>query len=100
MSIKTLISNSKNKILAATVFAMSSPAMASGGFTKATEVAEDLKAEIYTFLGVIVFIYLMYNIINAKLGRQQWSDVLVALGHVALAGGAIAGGTWAWSIFS
>ncbi|EPN0316289.1 TrbC/VirB2 family protein [Vibrio vulnificus] len=100
MSIGALFNNCKTKLLAVSCFALSSPAFANGGFSKATDVAEDIKVELYAFLGVVVFIYLMYNVIMAKLGKQQWSDVLIALGHVALAGGVIAGATWAWNIFA
>ena len=90
----------KSKALMLFVSLTSVDAFAAGGFTQATVVAEEIKTEFYAFLGVASFIYMMYHVINAKLGREQWSDVLVGLGHVAVAGGIIAGATWAWNIFA
>ena len=78
----------------------STDVLAAGGFSQATVVAEEIKLEFYAFLGTACFIYMMYHVINAKLGREQWSDVLMALGHTAAAGGIIAAATWAWNIFA
>jgi hypothetical protein len=74
-------------------------ATAAGGLQEATDQVNEIKTWAYGFLGVGVFVYLIYNVIMALLDRKQWADVLVAVGYVALAGGIIVVGEWAWSIW-
>lgn len=98
---KIRINNFKSKVSLLLASMITSPVMASGGgLTKATAVATDFKAELYGFLGVIVFIYVMYHVIRAKMGKEQWADVLEALGHVAIAGGVLAAVTFAWNVWA
>lgn len=70
-----------------------------GGLDAATAQASSIKTWAYGFLGVIVFIYLIYHVGMAMAEKEQWVDVLMALGKVAVAGGILVGGQWAWSIF-
>lgn len=74
------------------------PALA-GGLDDATDAAGELKTWGYTFLGVVVFVYLIYKVVMALMEKETWGDVLGALGKVACAGGVIVAGEWAWSIF-
>lgn len=70
-----------------------------GGLEAGTDQANDLKTWAYGFLGVAVFLYLMYLVIMALMDKRQWSDVLQGLGYVAAAGGILVAGAWAWSIW-
>lgn len=86
---------------AATVATAALPqmAMAAGGLASATTEANAIKVWLYGFLGVAVFVYVMYFVIMAMLEKKQWADVLMALGKSAVAGGSLAGVTWAWGIW-
>ena len=74
-------------------------ALAAGGLDEATNQANEIKTWAYGFLGVGVFIYLIYLVVMALLDRKQWADVLVGVGYVAIAGAIIVVGEWAWSIW-
>lgn len=98
---KTKLFNIKSKAALVLASIVSTPAMATGGgFSKATEVANGIKVELYAFLGVCAFIYMMFLVGRAKMGKAQWSDVLEGLGHVAIGGGILVAVTWAWNIFA
>lgn len=70
-----------------------------GGLEDATSAVEEIKTWAYAFLGVVVFIYLIYKVAMTLMDKETWADVLSALGKVALAGGVIVLGEWAWAIF-
>lgn len=74
-------------------------AFAAGGLDEATTQANTIKTWAYGFLGVCVFIYLIYLVVMALLDRKQWADVLVGVGYVAIAGAIIVVGEWAWSVW-
>jgi uncharacterized membrane protein len=76
-----------------------SPPVFAGGLDEATKAVEEIKASAYTFLGVVVFLFLIYKVIMALMDKETWGDVLGALGKVALAGGILVAGEWAWQIF-
>ena len=71
----------------------------SGGLDDATDKVDEIKTWAYGFLGVGVFVYMIYNVIMALLDRKQWADVLIALGYVAIAGGVLVVAEWAWGIW-
>lgn len=74
-------------------------ALAGGGLDEATNQANELKTWLYGLLGVGVFLYLMYNVIMALANRIQWAEVGMAVVYVAVAGGVLVLGQWAWSIW-
>lgn len=74
-------------------------AMAAGGLDQATTEATNIKTWAYGFLGVGVFIYLIWNVVMALLDKKPWADVLIAVGYVAIAGAVIVLAEWAWSIW-
>lgn len=74
-------------------------AFAAAGLEEATNQISEIKTWAYAFLGIVVFVYLIYLVIMALLDKKQWADVLQGLMYVALAGGIIVGGEWAWSIW-
>lgn len=77
---------------------LTSPAMAAG-LANATSAVTAIKTWAYGFLGVVVFVYLIYKVVMALMEKETWGDVLGGLGKVALAGGVIVAAEWAWAIF-
>ncbi|MCE5165620.1 TrbC/VirB2 family protein [Plesiomonas sp. PI-19] len=76
------------------------PALAAGGgLPAATNALTDIKVWLYSFVGIAAIVYLLYNILMALGERKNWSDVGMALGYCALAGGALIGGEWALGLF-
>ena len=78
--------------------AAASPAIA-GGLDDATSAITEIKTWAYGFLGVAVFLFLMYKVGMALADKEPWADVMTGLGKVAAAGGIIVAGEWAWAIF-
>lgn len=74
-------------------------AFAANGLEKATTEISEIKTWAYAFLGIVVFVYLIYLVIMALLDKKQWADVLQGLMYVALAGGIVVGGEWAWGFW-
>lgn len=74
-------------------------AFAAAGLVEASNQIKEIKEWAYAFLGIVVFVYLIYLVIMALLDKKQWADVLQGLMYVALAGGIVVGGEWAWSIW-
>jgi hypothetical protein len=74
------------------------PAIA-GGLADATSAVNEIKTWGYSFLGAVVFVFLIYKVVMALLEKETWGDVLTGLGKVALAGGVIVAAEWAWAIF-
>jgi hypothetical protein len=74
-------------------------AVSPGGLNEAITQLQEIKTWCYAFLSIGVFIYLMYNVMLALLDRKQWSDVLISVGYVALAGAINVIGEWAWHIW-
>lgn len=74
-------------------------AQSTGGLAKATAAANEWKTWLYGFLGVCVFLFVMYSVILALLNKQSWMDVLGDLAKVAAAGGVLVAAGWAWSIW-
>ncbi|WP_261887507.1 conjugal transfer protein [Vibrio aerogenes] len=70
-----------------------------GGLETGTAAATEIKAWLYGFLGVISFIYLMYLVMMAFLDKKPWSDVLLGVGKVAVAGAVLVFGQWAWGLW-
>lgn len=78
---------------------VSNLALAAGGLAEATDEANSIKTWAYGFLGVGVFLYLIYNVLMAMADKKSWGDVLTALAYVAGAGGILVAGAYAWSIW-
>lgn len=97
--LKTLQLKLKSAAALVAVSAMSSPVLAAGGLSEATDALDTFKTWLYGFLGVGVLVYMVWQVALAMLEKQQWGDVFVAVGKVACAGGSIALATWAWGIW-
>ena len=89
------------KVTAAVVIAVaSSNALALGGLDKATSAASDIKTGLYALVGVVALIYLIYLGVMAFTEKKSWADFGWGVVYVSLVGGAVALGTWAWSLFA
>lgn len=98
-TISKRITNGMQAVIAAVGMFFFNFAFAAGGLDEATTQATEIKTWAYGFLGVCVFIYLIYLVVMALLDKKQWADVLVGVGYVALAGAIIVMGEWAWSVW-
>jgi len=86
-------------LLLVSAILLSNFALAGGGLDEATQQANTIKTWAYGFLGVGVFLYMIYNVIMALLNKQPWSDVLMAMVYVTIAGAVIVLTTWAWGVW-
>jgi hypothetical protein len=103
MAIQSAIKNILSKTAAAFAVAVvtaSAHAGASGGLTKASTAAEEIKTALFTFMGAAAFIYVMYLMIMAFAEKKQWSDVGMGVVHVAIAGAVLGLVAWAWPLMA
>jgi hypothetical protein len=98
-SVKKITTNIKTKVALGVISIFSVFPVFAGGLSDATDAANEAKTWAYGFLGVIVFLFLIYKVIMALIDKETWGDVLMALGKVAMAGGVIVAAEWAWAIF-
>jgi hypothetical protein len=71
-----------------------------GGLDKANTLAQDIKTGAFALLGTGALIYLIYLAFMAFTEKKSWSDFGWGVVHVAVAGGVIALGNWAWTAFA
>lgn len=90
----------RKAVAAITVLALQSNAFALGGLDKATSAAQEVKTGLYALVGVIAMLYLIFLGVQAFTERKSWADFGWGVVHVSLVGGAVALGTWAWSLFA
>lgn len=89
------------KATAALVLAViSSPTWALGGLDKAKTSADEIKTGLFALVGVIALIYMIYLGVMAFTEKKSWSDFGWGVVHVSAVGGAVALGSWAWSLFA
>lgn len=69
------------------------------GLDAASDRLDEFRVWAYGFLAIACLVYMLYKVVMALLERQAWGDVAVGLGHVAIAGGIIAGAEFMWSIW-
>ena len=74
--------------------------LAAGGLEAGVTATGELKSTAYKWLAIVATGYIIFNVVMAYLGRKGWGDVAMAVMYCAIAGGAIALGDYAWSIFS
>jgi len=75
-------------------------ASTSGGLTTATSTATEIKTGLYSLVGVLALIYLLWVGVQAFTEKKSWADFGWAVVHVAAVGAATTLGTWAWSLFA
>lgn len=98
-TIKNILSKTATAFAIAVVTA-SAHAGASGGLTKASTAAEEIKTALFTFMGAAAFIYVMYLMVMAFAEKKQWSDVGMGVVHVAVAGSVLGLVGWAWTLMA
>lgn len=88
-------------ILALGLFNVISSAFAStlGGLTKAQTAATDIKTGLFTLVGVIAIIYLIYLGVMAFTEKKSWADFGWGIVYVSLVGASTALAAWAWGLF-
>lgn len=95
--------NAHNRLLQLAIL-FTTPVLATSAhasaFGKLTTALEGWKTELYTLLGILSFIYVMWYAIQAKMERKQWSEVGVAVFQVAIVGGITTAVPFAWSFFN
>jgi len=85
-------------VVALSFFVMAEPSFA--GLQKANTALEEIKGWAYGILGIGIFLYIMYHVVMALMNKGSWADVMMAVVYSAVAGGVLALGDWAWSIFA
>lgn len=92
-----------NAVAAVTVMAMCHVevlAQGLGGLDKAKTAAEDIKTGLYALVGVVGMVYMIYLGAMAFTEKKSWSDFGWGAVHVSVVGGAVALGSWAWTLFA
>ena len=93
------MNNIKNIFFAVFVMAFIPSFAMAGGLDDGIEALQTFQVWLYRFLGVASLLYLIVQVILAMMDKQQWGDVLIAVGKVAVAGGSVLLASWAWSIW-
>lgn len=94
------IRNLSQQVAAAALLAYcSAPAWALGGLDKGKQAADEVKTGLFTLVGVVGLIYLIYLGAMAFTEKKSWSDFGWGVVHVSVVGGAVALGDWAWTLF-
>jgi len=75
-------------------------AWALAGLDTAKTAADDIQTGLYALVGVVGLIYLIWLGVSAFTERKSWADFGWGVIHISFVGGAIALGTWAWSLFA
>lgn len=69
----------------------------SGGLDTAKTQVTTIRTALYAIVGIGAGLYLLWQAVLCWNGKKDWSDMVPAIIHVAIAGGAITLATWAWS---
>ena len=96
---KTWTNNVYQAYLACVVmfYASSASAGLSGGLSTAQSSVSEITTAVYALVGVAAGAYLLWQAVLCWNGKKDWSDMIPALVHVAVAGGSITAAAWAWS---
>ena len=95
-----LVEQHSKALAAVAIAAASSNALALGGLDKAKTAADDIKTGLYTLVGVVALIYLIYLGVMAFTEKKSWADFGWGVVYVSLVGASVALGSWAWSLFA
>jgi type IV secretory pathway VirB2 component (pilin) len=72
-----------------------------GGLDAGTQAATTFQTWFYGFLGVVALIIIMYEGAMCWGGKKRWvPDFLIAVAGVAVVGGSLVLGAWAWAVFA
>lgn len=79
-------------------YASTASAGLSGGLNTAKSSVSEITTSVYALVGVAAGAYLLWQAVLCWNGKKDWSDMVPALVHVAVAGGSITAAAWAWSV--
>lgn len=80
------------------VAALSQTALAAGGFSnEINSMATNIRTAIYTFVGIVAGIIVLWQCLEGAQGRKQWGDILHTCLWVVGAAASIALVTWLWT---
>lgn len=83
----------KNVLFAAAIALVSQAAMAAG-FEDASTMATTIRNGMYTIIGVLAGLALLWQFVQGWGGRKQWTDILETCLWIVGAGAAFALATW------
>lgn len=86
--------------LAASLVLCAANALAAGGLNSASAGLSTFQIWLYSFAGLLALSYLTWKGIEAFTERAHWSDFAVGVGKVAVVGGVLVLGNWAWNLFT
>jgi hypothetical protein len=86
-------------LLIAALLGVCEPAFA-GGLSAATSGLSQFQIWFYSFVGVLALCYLTWKGVESFTDRAHWSDFAIAVGKVAVVGGVVVLGSWAWGLFA
>lgn len=81
-------------------YASTASAGLSGGLNTAKSSVSEITTSVYALVGVAAGAYLLWQAVLCWNGKKDWSDMVPALVHVAVAGGSITAAAWAWSVLA
>ena len=84
-------------VLAASALALISHGATAAGFDDANQMATNVRAGIYAFIGILAGIVVLWQCFEGSQGRKQWGDILVTCLWVVGAAASIALVTWLWT---
>ena len=68
-----------------------------GGLDTATNSVTEIRDKAFLLVGVGAGAYLLWQAVLCWNGKKDWSDMIPAMIHVAIAGGSITLATWLWT---
>ena len=86
--------NVKQVALAAVLALGAQAAMAAGGFDQANKIVENIRDGIYTIVGIVCTVLLIWQMVQGASRKKDWMDVLGTCLWILGAGAAIAFGTY------
>lgn len=93
MNIIKKVTNNQKAIAVSLLVSVAQFAMADG-FSEVNSIATTIRTGIYTLVGILCTIALLWQFFQAKSGRKTWTDILETCLYIVGAGAAIAFGTW------
>ena len=85
---KSAVTPLKTALFAAAVFA--SQAASAAGFDDATSIATNVRTGIYTFVGIVAGIVILWLCYEGSQGQKRWNDIVVACLRVLAAAASLA----------
>lgn len=82
------------------LYASTASAGLTGGLSTAKSSVSEITTSVYALVGVAAGAYLLWQAVLCWNGKKDWSDMVPALVHVAVAGGSITAAAWAWGALS